>query len=225
MEPTAHVATDVLATATDQCDMSCEVDGSETRFQFENGASRLQLDFDWPGLVRFMRVANTLTERLRAIPSGEPISFMVTANDDSNADVITALRMTPDKNNKWSLTACPSLPKDPTGGNREDGADEQQHAPAALSTHSGVTVTGNGALTCEVLPDQIELRFGDNNSGLQLFLNYQAFAKFMTVATAVVKRLQALPDDTYINFKVWDDEEGKRLDALTSATSQSPEDG
>ena len=205
MEPAHSVAADVLVTATDGCDMSCEVDGAETRFQFESAGSRLQLDFDWPGFVRFMRIAATVIERLRAIPDGAPICFMVTANDDNNADIITALRMTSGKDNKWSLTACPPLPIKFIDEYRDD-ADEQQDVSASLSTHSGVTVNGNGALTCEVLPDQIELRFGDNNGGLQLFLNYQGFAKFVTVAITMVKRLQALPDDAYINFKVWDDD-------------------
>jgi hypothetical protein len=205
MEPVHGVAADVLATATDRCAMSCEVDNGETRFQFENADNRLQLDFDWPGFARFMRVAATIIERLRAIPNGAPICFEVTATDDNDADIITALRMTTDMDNKWSLAACPSLPKNPTEEYQQE-ADEQQRVSASLSTHSGVTVNGNGALTCEVLPDQIELRFGDNNSGLQFFLNYLGFAKFMMVASNVVKRLQALPDDTYINFKVWDDE-------------------
>jgi hypothetical protein len=221
MEPTHNVATDVLVTATDRCAMSCEVDSGETRFHFENADSRLQLDFDWPGFARFMRVAATIIGRLRAIPNGAPIEFEVTANDDRDADIITALRMTTDKDNKWSLAACPSLPENPTQGPRAE--EDEQHVPASLTTHTAVTVNGNGALKCEVLPDQIELRFGDNNSGLQFFLNYQGFAKFMTVATTVVKQLQALPDDTYINFKVWDDNNSP--DALTSATRQSPEDG
>jgi hypothetical protein len=222
MEPAHSVATDVLVTATDRCAMSCEVDSGETRFYFENADSRLQLDFDWPGFARFMRVAATIIERLRAIPNGAPIEFEVTANDDRDADIITALRMATDKDNKWSLAACPSLPENPTRGPQDE--EDEQHAPASLTTHAGVTVNGNGALKCEVLPDQIELRFGDNNSGLQLFLNYQGFTKFMTVATTVVKQLQALPDDTYINFKVWDNDD-KGPDALTSATRQSPEDG
>jgi hypothetical protein len=204
MEPAHGVATDVLVTATDRCAMSCEVDSGETRFHFENAGSRLQLDFDWPGFARFMRIAATIIERLRAIPNGAPIWFEITANDDSDADIITALRMTGDMD-KWSLETCPSLPKNPPD-KHPDEADEQQCVSTSLSTHSGVTVNGNGALKCEVLPDQIELRFGDNNSGLQLFLNYQGFAKFVAVATNVVKQLQALPDDTYINFKVWDDE-------------------
>ncbi len=223
MEPTHGVATDVLVTATEHCAMSCEVDSGETRFHFENAGSRLQLDFDWPGFARFMRVAATITDRLRAIPNGEPICFEVTANDDNDADIITALRMTTDMGNKWNLAVCPTLSNKPTRG-QQDGVDERQYVSASLTTHSGVTVNGNGALTCEVLPDQIELRFGDNNSGLQFFLNYQGFAKFMMVATNVVKHLQALPDDAYINFKVWDDE-NKAPDALPSAMRRSPEDG
>jgi hypothetical protein len=222
MEPAHTVATDVLVTATDGCAMSCEVDGGETRFHFENADSRLQLDFDWPGFARFMRVAATIIERLRAIPNGAPIEFEITANDDRDADIITALRMTTDKDNKWSLAACLPLTENPTRRPRDE--EDEQHVSASLTTHTGVTVNGNGALRCEVLPDQIELRFGDNNSGLQLFLNYQAFAKFMTVATTVVKQLQALPDDTYINFKVWDDE-NNTADTLSSAKRRNPEDG
>jgi hypothetical protein len=183
MKPVHSVAVDVLVTATDHCDMSCEVDGGETRFQFETARIKLQLDFDWPGFVRFMRFAATLTEHLRAIPDGAPICFELTASDDSDADIITALRMTTDMGDKWSPAACPWLPNNM--GRQQDRVDEQQHVSAGLSTHSGVTVNGNGALTCEVLPDQIELRFGDNNGGLQLFLNYLGFAKFMMVATNV----------------------------------------
>jgi len=63
-------------------------------------------------------------------------------------------------------------------------------------------VKGNGALTCEVLPNQIEFRFGDDNSGLHLFLNYRGFAKFMTVASNVVKRLRAIPHGAPIDFTV-----------------------
>jgi hypothetical protein len=204
MEPVHGVAVDVLVTVTDHCDMSCEVDGGETRFYFENAGAKLQLDFDWPGFARFMRVAATIMERLRAIPDGAPICFELTANDDHDADIITALRMATDMGTKWSLAGCPRLSKNI--GIHQGGVDEQQRVSTGLSIHSGVTVNGNGALACEVLLDQIELRFGDNNSGLQFFLNYLGFAKFMMVATTVVKRLQTLPDDTYINFKVWDDE-------------------
>jgi hypothetical protein len=201
MEPINGIAADAAVTANDRCDMSCEVDNNELRFRFEDAGNGLQLAFAWRGFVRFMRVASAVIERLRATPPGPPIDFVVTAHADHNDDIITALRMTPDKDSTWSPTTCPSPPK----STADSGGTEDQHEPA-LGAFSYVTVNGNGTLTCEVLPNQIDLRFGDDNSGLHFFLNYQGFAKFLTVASNAVTRLQNLPDDTYTNFKVWDDE-------------------
>src|SRR6267154_389128 len=74
MEQVRSIVNDSVVRATDRCDMSCDVDGDELRFEFEHGKDNgLQLAFDWPGFVRFMRLASTVMERLRAIPAGTPI--------------------------------------------------------------------------------------------------------------------------------------------------------
>jgi hypothetical protein len=212
MELVHSVAADVAVTVNDRCHMSCEVDGDETRFQFGSDTTGLRLDFDWRGFVRFMRVASTVIEQLRVIPDGVPIDFVVTATDDDSGDIIAALRMTPDKDYKSIQAVCPSLPKSPTAA-RSDTTREQQLSTAGISSYPYVTVNGNGALTCEVLPDQIELRFGNNDSGLQFLLNYLGFAKFMWLASSMVKKLQAIPDGERIDFEVTANDHGNNEQA------------
>ena len=207
MELDRGVAADVSVTVNDQCQMSCEVDNDETRFQFGSATTGLRLDFDWQGFVRFMRVADAVIEQLRAIPDGAPIDFVVTATDDDNGDIVAALRMTPDRDYKSIQAICPELPGSPVEAHPY-GTREQQLSTAGISSYPYVTVNGNGALTCEVLPDQIELRFGDNNSGLQFLLNYPGFAKFMRLTSNVVKELQAIPDNARIDFKVDANDDG-----------------
>jgi len=143
-------------------------------------------------------------ERLRAIPAGAPIDFEVTADDDTNADIIAALRMTSDVDDKWIPTTRTSPPNDPTGA-RRDKAEEQQRTPPSVGSYPCVIVTRRCALRCEVWKNEIQLRFGDNDIGLQFYLNFLGFAKFMRLASDTVTRLRAIPDRTYISFKVSDD--------------------
>lgn len=221
MEPTSDVAIDAAVTANDCCDMSCEVENDEVRFQFEDADTGLELAFDWRGFIRFMQVTSTVIERLRAIPDGASISLIITANADDNGDIIAALRMTSDQGSRWSPTAWPSRPKSAA---RSD-TTEARHSPANLSAYPYVTVKGNGALTCEILPDQIEFRFGDDNSGLHLFLNYRGFAKLMTVAHNVIKRLQSISDSTCINFKVSNNEEPNDITRHSRRRSEARRNG
>lgn len=204
MEPITGVAFDAAVTANDCCGMSCEVENDEVRFQFEDAGTGLELAFDWRGFIRLMRVTFVVIEQLRAIPDGAPICITVTADADDNGDIIAALCMASRQDSRWSPATRPSPPESATGS---DVVAVQQHSAASITTYPYVTVNGNSAMTCEALPDQIELRFGDDNSGLHFFLNYRGFAKFMTVASNVVKRLQSVSDSTRINFKVLNSEE------------------
>jgi hypothetical protein len=206
VEPVRGISHDAVVRATERCAISCEADSDEIRFQFDNSMdSGLRLDFDWRGFVRFMRVASTVMDRLRTQPIGTPAEVMVRADNDENADIVAALRMAPDMDAQWSAALGQTVPRGPAEG-RPDGVVEQ-HLSASISALPCVTVNGDCALTFDVIPDEIEVRFGDNNIGLEFYLSFLAFAKFMKVAFNVIKQLRAIPAGERIDFKVCDDDD------------------
>jgi hypothetical protein len=220
MEQIASIINDAVVRATDRCEMTCDVDGDELRFEFEYGIDNgLQLAFDWPGFVRCMRVASTVMELLRAIPAGAPIDFEVTADDDANADIIAALRLA-SGTDTWIPVTFPS-PSENVTGTHPDKTEEQQFASTRIASYPYVIVTRRCALTYRVQPDEIQLRFGDNNIGLQFYLNFIGFAKFMRVASNMVTRLRATPHGARINFKVWDNNDERHEQANTQRTDLS----
>jgi hypothetical protein len=205
MELARGISHDAVVRATERCAISCEADSDEIRFQFENSIDNgLRLDFDWRGFVRFMRVASTVMERLRALPTGAPIEITVRADDNENADIIAALRMASDRDTPWSAALRRTVFESLAEGCLEGAGDP--HLPASISALPCVTVNGDYALTCDVISDEIELRFGDNTIGLDFFLNFLGFAKFMKVASSVIKQLRTIPADERIDFKVCDDD-------------------
>ncbi len=215
MELPGGISHDAVVRATERCAISCEADSDEIRFQFDNSSDNgLRLDFDWRGFVRFMRVASIVLDRLRALPVCAPVDIMVRADNDENADMIAALRMAPDRDAQWSAALGQTMLKSPAEG-CPDGVVEQD-LPASISALPCVTVNGDCALTFDVIPDEIELRFGDNNVGLEFYLSFQAFAKFMTVAFNVIKQLRAISTDEFIDFKVCDDDDHGNQQAIAA---------
>jgi hypothetical protein len=206
MELARGISHDAVVRATERCAISCEADSDEIRFQFQNSKDNgLRLDFDWRGFVRFMRMASIVMERLCALPAGAPIEVMVRVDDDENADIIAALRMASGGDAQWSVALRRTVLQGPTEGCLDGAGDP--HLPASISALPCVTVNGDCALTCDVISDEIELRFGDNNIGLDFFLNFLGFAKFMKVASNVIKQLRAISADERIDFKVCDDDD------------------
>jgi len=146
-----------------------------------------------------------MMDRLRALPVGTPVEVMVRADNDENSDIIAALRMAPDRDAQWSAALGQTAPQGLAEGCL-DGVVEQ-HLSASISALPCVTVNGDCALTFDVIPGEIELRFGDNNIGLEFYLSFQAFAKFMKVAFNVIKQLRVISTDERIDFKVCDDDD------------------
>jgi hypothetical protein len=66
--------------------MSCEVLGDEIQFRFGSNAAGLSLYFDWDGLLRFIQLSRTMTRQVEAIPDGEPIRFVVSADEQSRRE-------------------------------------------------------------------------------------------------------------------------------------------
>jgi hypothetical protein len=196
---------DTVVRATEHCVMRCDVDSDELRFEFENTMDDgLQLAFDWQSFVRFMRVASFVIERLCAIPADTPIDFEVTVDNNDQTDFIAALRISLDVGSEWIPTTRRSLPANPT--EVPPGCTEE-HASASISAYPCVAVTGPCTLICRVLPDEAEFRFGDTDNGLQFFLNFLGLAKFMSIASRVLRKLRTIRDGAYIAFMVRDDED------------------
>jgi hypothetical protein len=221
VELAGGISHDAVVRATERCAISCEVDSDEIRFQFYNSRDNgLRLDFDWRGFVRFMRVATTMMDRLRALPVGTPVEAMARADNDENADIIAALRMAPDRDAQWSAALGQTAPQSPAAGCPDEVVE--QHLSASISALPCVTVHGDCALTFDVIPDEIELRFGDNNIGLDFYLSFLAFANFMKVASNVIKQLRAIPVDERIDFKVYDDDDQGYEPAVCRPSMGSP---
>jgi hypothetical protein len=205
VESVSGITSDPLVRVTDRCGMSCEVESREVRFEFENATgSGLQLAFDWRGFVRFMRVACLAIERVRTIPTGAPIDFEVIVDNDDPADIIAALRMSLDVGSEWIPMAY-RLPSESL--TRISPSRTERHLSTGLSAFPCVMVTGGCTLTCIVLRDEIQFRFGNAYGGLQLFLNSLGLAKLMRVASYVVNQLRSIPDGACIDFKVRDDDD------------------
>ena len=75
-----------------------------------------------------------------------------------------------------------------------------------IAADSCVTVDGNCPISCEVVDDQIEFRFGDDESGLHLFFEGSGFVRFLHVGLQMVERYRALPVGTRVDFVVGDGE-------------------
>jgi hypothetical protein len=73
-----------VITVQGDCDITCDVMGDEQiEFWFGPMIDGLHLYFDWPGFVKFMRVAAEMTARATAIPRGQRLEFTVYADERS----------------------------------------------------------------------------------------------------------------------------------------------
>jgi hypothetical protein len=79
--------------------------------------------------------------------------------------------------------------------------------PRGMVTDSVVTVDDTCRMSCEVLNEQIEFRFGDHTGGLHLFLDWEGYVKFVKLQAEVVERFFTLPPGAPIKFLVGDDGE------------------
>jgi hypothetical protein len=77
---------EVTMTVHGGCDISCEVFDDEARFILGRTLDGLRVDFDWPALDKFMRVVAQVMKHMRQIPRGEPIEFMVCADEHSRQE-------------------------------------------------------------------------------------------------------------------------------------------
>jgi hypothetical protein len=75
-----------------------------------------------------------------------------------------------------------------------------------IHTAACVTVDGDCRIACDVFPDQIEFKFGDNESGLHLFFTPSGFGKFLSVALQMAERLQIERGKEWYWFAVGDEE-------------------
>lgn len=51
--------------------------------------------------------------------------------------------------------------------------------PRGIASDACITIDGNCAMRCEVLEDQVEVRFGDEETGLHLFFDSLGLLRFM----------------------------------------------
>jgi hypothetical protein len=71
-----------------------------------------------------------------------------------------------------------------------------------------VTVDGTTVMSCQVLSDEIEFRFGPLDTGLHLFFDPPGLANFLKVVANMVEHLGATSSDGKRCFKVTSDGEG-----------------
>jgi hypothetical protein len=74
---------EAIMTVHGKCDISCEAFDEEARFMFGHFRDGLRLEFEWPALEKFMRVAEKVIDQMRQIPRGERIEFTVCADGHS----------------------------------------------------------------------------------------------------------------------------------------------
>jgi hypothetical protein len=65
-----------------------------------------------------------------------------------------------------------------------------------------MTVDGSCPIYCEVVGSQIEFRFGNDESGLHLFLDGEALGKWLGLTVMMVERVKALPRGERADFVV-----------------------
>jgi hypothetical protein len=74
---------DFAVTVDGCCFIRCEVLDNQIEFWFGDVGSGLHLYFDLPGYAKFAQVQSDMIKRLRGVPDGTPISFVV--GDDDRA--------------------------------------------------------------------------------------------------------------------------------------------
>lgn len=77
---------ETIVSVDGNCRMSCRVVGDEIEFVFGRTNDGLRLAFDGHGLLRFMRLARAMVERLDGVPGEQLPDFMVSADKASYAE-------------------------------------------------------------------------------------------------------------------------------------------
>ena len=57
---------------------------------------------------------------------------------------------------------------------------------------------------CEVVGSQIEFRFGNERSGMHLFMDGEALGTWLGLVALMVERIKAAPPGMRADFVVWD---------------------
>jgi hypothetical protein len=72
---------DFSATVRSTCWIRCEVADNQIEYWFGDVGSGLRMYFDRPGFSKFTQVQTEVVERLRAVPDGAQVSFVVGDDD------------------------------------------------------------------------------------------------------------------------------------------------
>lgn len=80
------IAVETTVTVDGDCDMSCEIFEGEIKVYFGHGDNMMQLYLDWPGLHRLVTVLDAAIRRVGQIPAGQPVRFMVSADERSRRE-------------------------------------------------------------------------------------------------------------------------------------------
>lgn len=79
-----------------------------------------------------------------------------------------------------------------------------------INIDTAITVDGHCLMSCEVLDDEIQCRFGTNNTGLHFYFDWPGLLRFIHLLNLMMQRIVAPTGSTKLDFMVSVDGESER---------------